>query len=334
MYRFSAASLCRAVLLTLTWLISSTAHADLQSKLRDLLFDPPTPAPQKVQTMNRLEQQLAVPAYFVPDPESCPKAPQPTPYRCPWKRVLERNATAFVVIRPGDGPGSREQAGPGTLVQLNYARQIAYAHQAGKKVLAYIPTHYATMSGQHGLDAAKERVRHYMEWYNDKANGVWIDGFFLDQVSDFESTLPVYYRPLTDYIRQQPGRRPLIVLNPAAHVSQSYLRIADVIVTFDSSYEEYLSYTERTPLATLGWEAKEQNAKRIWHIVRDVKCNNYASEPKSVCLPLQKVMQLTKNRNAGYVYITEDSYAAPFDAVPAREFWRDESWYAEQPVIP
>jgi len=39
---------------------------------------------------------------------------------------------------------------------------------------------------------------------------------------------------------------------------------------------------------------------------------------------MEQVMALSKSRNAGYVYVTDDVAPNPYDTIPAAAYWADE----------
>jgi hypothetical protein len=111
------------------------------------------------------------------------------------------------------------------------------------------------------------------------------------------------------------------VLNPGIVVPQCYQFAADVLVTFEGSYDTYInSYTP------LGWDPVDP--KKIWHIVYDVQGADQMAQ----------VVALSKTRSAGYVYATDDVPANPYDRLPPDDYWTAEQALAVQlpptPLVP
>jgi hypothetical protein len=89
--------------------------------------------------------------------------------------------------------------------------------------------------------------------------------------------------------------------------------MADTIVTFEGSYEQYLNRA-----APPTWE-ETAGAERFWHLIYDVPD----------VARMARAVELSKQRNAGYVYVTDDRLTAdgrnhPWDTIPPTGYWQAE----------
>jgi hypothetical protein len=211
-------------------------------------------------------QQIGVPAYFTD-----------------WNSMLADAPPAnLIILNPNDGPA------PG------YTSQVAAAHAKGAHVIGYVYTRYANtqLDSVHNpngvydrmVDSVKADIDRYYSLYPD------LDGIFLDEVTAGSDCAHAqsYYLPIHDYIK---GAHPAatVVINPGTNVDSCYLSVADILVTFESSFAEY-----QNAWSTAGrdWETPA-NAARIWHIVHTASSSQWST-----------ALQLSRARNAGYVFVT------------------------------
>lgn len=195
-------------------------------------------------------QEIAVPAYFED-----------------WSGMLADAPPAnLIILNPNDGPD------PG------YTSQVSAAHANGARVLGYVLTGWASRSST----TVKADIDRYYSLYPD------VDGIFLDEATSDCTHAQSYYQPLHDYIKASHPNA-TIVINPGTNVPSCYLSVADIVVTFESSFAEYQNAwtTENRE-----WETPA-NAGRIWHIIHT------ASSAQ-----LSTALQLSRARNAGYVFVT------------------------------
>jgi Fe-S cluster biogenesis protein NfuA len=216
----------------------------------------------------RIRQQIAVPAYF--DPTSGE-----------WNRLLQEVPPSnIVIINPNNGPGD------------GYASRISEARSRGARVLGYVYTKYAntrldSVRNPNGaydrmIDSVKADVDAYYRLYPN------LDGIFLDEVTTECSYAQSYYKPIYDYIRST-YRNATVIVNPGTAVGSCYLEAADIVVTFESSFAEYQN---EWSTVDRGWETNARSA-RIWHIVHTASLSQ-----------LNAALELSRRRNAGYVYVT------------------------------
>jgi hypothetical protein len=260
-----------------------------------------------------IDQQLAVPAYI--DPAADPGA---------WTQLSgsQPGTVGIVVANVDSGPDS--QAVPA------WASAIQQAHAAGSTVLGYVDSGYLgspiagypnglpTRSGLTGLQAwlpqAEADVNAWYQFYGSSLGGIFFDEGTNQCGPTASSDLyAAEYQALSAYVKQaHPGA--LTALNPGTAVPQCYEDSADVLVTFEGTYGDYTGTPDSPGDAyqPLNWAPVDP--RKIWHIV-------YATATQA---EMEQVMALSKSRNAGYVYVTDDVAPNPYDTIPAAAYWADE----------
>jgi hypothetical protein len=119
------------------------------------------------------------------------------------------------------------------------------------------------------------------------------------------------YKTIVAHARRlHPGT--YVAMNPGRSVDRCYAGVADTLVTFEGSYGQYL---DRPAPA---WELAGP-AEWFWHLVYDVPDAER----------MRRVVALSKRRNAGFVYVTDDRLSAdgrehPWDTIPPDGYWRTE----------
>jgi hypothetical protein len=162
---------------------------------------------------------------------------------------------------------------------------------AGVTILGYSSTGYGTRP----LSQVEADVRNYKAWYG-------VTDMFLDEVKGISSQLP-YYRKLAHYIRgANPGAS--IWINPGDYPDPSYMSVSNVVMAFEGSYAEYRN------IVVPSW-ASGYNPDRFANTV-------YQTSESQVT----DVLNLSKARNAGYVYVTSGTEPNPYSALP--DYWSTE----------
>jgi hypothetical protein len=248
----------------------------------------------------------------------------PTSDAAGWAQLIgsRPGRVGIVVANVDSGPGSQPVPA--------WASVIGKVRATGTKVLGYVDTGYLggsitgspgglpTRAGSYGLGAwitqAEADVNTWYRFY-----GSLVDGIFFDQGADACGPTPssdLYaheYGVLTRYVKEtHPGA--VTVLNPGTAVPQCYQNSADVLVTFEGDYADYLgkSGTPANAYRPLHWTPADPG--RIWNIVYGV------ATPSQ----MDRAVALSKNRGAGYIYVTNGVQANPYDTLPSLY------WAAEQ----
>lgn len=206
-----------------------------------------------------------------------------------WTKLEAASPTAGIaIINPSSGPGAK--------FDPNYKSQVAQAKSHGLIVLGYVYTHYT----KRPLAEVEADARRYFDWYH-------VSGIFYDEVTNDDPGL-AYYKGLFAFTRKV-NHSAMVILNPGTQVTEGYMKAADIICTFESPYTSY-----QTQYNAPAWVMRYP-ASRFWHIVLDVP----------TVADMQNVIQESKARHAGWVYVTSaKENPNPYDSLPAEPYWSDE----------
>ncbi|MEU1183783.1 spherulation-specific family 4 protein [Streptomyces sp. NPDC005820] len=247
-------------------------------------------------------QQIAVASYIYPTDSA-------------WTRLINSpsSKTSVVVANVLNGPGSAKDSSWGDVIDR--------AAASGKKVLGYVDTGYfgladnrATRLGSTApadwTQQIEEDVNAWYSLYGSSMGGIFFDDGYNECGAG--NVVPSWYTEINDYVkRTHPGA--LTVLNPGTVVPQCYEGTADVLLTYEGDYTGYVGTNSNPALnyKDLGWNPKSPS--EIWHIIYGVSADHIA-----------EVAAVAKARGAGYVEITDDVMANPYDTLPADSYWNAE----------
>jgi len=202
-----------------------------------------------------------------------------------WAQLDQAGPGALAAMNPNSGPGSAPDP--------EYVSAVESAEAAGVTVVGYVYTSY----GSRSLGAVESDVDKYYNWYP-------VQGIFFDQASTSCSKEP-HYAQLTNYVKAKGGLA-RTVLNPGTQTNQCYVSAADILLTFEGSDSEYLnSYSAPS------W-VSSYPASHFCHVI-------YVTSTTSA---MAAAVQLSKKRNAGYVYVTSATLQNPYDLLPM--YWSPE----------
>lgn len=225
--------------------------------------------------------RLASPSYFYPD---CLYNVE-----CLWHQLdVSAPNVGLAIINPDSGPGVSQL--------LDYVLQRLTSRAVGISLVGYVPTQYGARSAAE----VKADIDKYFSWYD-------VDGIFLDEVPSDDCGAQAYYADLNSYIKSRGRAAALTVLNPGMATRECFMSTGDIVVTFEGSYTEYVTWS------TAGWESRYP-ASRFWHIVH--------SAPTEA--DMLDAMSLSKRRHAGWIYITPDTLPEPYDTLPTGAYWMRE----------
>jgi hypothetical protein len=193
-----------------------------------------------------------------------------------WDAMLTDTVppVAIVMINPADGPDEHQSA---TIAAL-----VSQAHSANAFVIGYVTSKYKTSS----VAEVEAQINRYYDWYE-------VDGIFIDEAKNDCRDVAPYYLPLYGHVKSKDSNA-IVVLNPGTNTPSCYLDAADIIVTFEDDYLPYLSsYT----MTDREWEAA--NPHRVWHIIKNATSRS----------ELEHALDLSRERNAGYVYVRGDTFS-------------------------
>jgi len=188
--------------------------------------------------------------------------------------------------------------GPGRTQNPDYVAAVNSLHTAGGRVIGYVSTSYAARD----TNTVKADIDRYFGFYS-------VDGIFLDEMTnDAIMSHLNYYAALYQYIQKQ-GTNLLIVGNPGINTQEIYLTrpAADVLVTFESN-------AGYPALVVDGWVTNHL-ARQFSHLPYNV--------PSAATMT--NYINLAVSRNAGWIYVTDDTLPNPWDTLPA--YWTNEVNY-------
>lgn len=201
-----------------------------------------------------------------------------------WDRMQRTSpVSSLAIVNPASGPGpSRSEV---------WARQIDDAKRAGMSVIGYVPTGYGSRLPRE----VKADVRRYLRWYPA------LDGIFLDE-GRRECRYVKRYRALVNFIESRSPNL-LTTLLFGRSPQRCYSDVADLIVNFEGDSRQYREWSPKS------WE-RGQDPSRFWHLVYDTPLGEAAD-----------VVALSKEHNAGWIYVTPDVLPNPWDTTPPDPYW-------------
>ncbi|MGI8857774.1 MAG: spherulation-specific family 4 protein [Thermomicrobiales bacterium] len=221
-----------------------------------------------------VRQRLMIPAYFTPGPL--------------WAALdAAAGSVGIAIVNPHSGPGNAPSSA--------YAAQITESRATGIAVIDYVDTDYASRP----LSDVRCDIEYYTAWYG-------VDGIFLDQVSADRASLP-YYAEASAAIKAGDATA-LTVLNPGAAIPESFMDVADIVVTFENTYDAYTN-NYRAPR----W-MRRYPPERFCHLVHAVPTEE----------ALRRTLSLSKRRRAGWCYATPATLPNPWSTLPPDPYWAEE----------
>ncbi|RRD39490.1 autotransporter protein [Leptotrichia sp. OH3620_COT-345] len=223
------------------------------------------------------KQSMIIPAYNYPDGVN-------DQY---WNSVtaLGGSKVPYVIINPDNGSGNN--ADP------NYIRQIEANKNAGIKSIGYIRTKYR---GRSVAEVVAE-VDTYFRLYGENN----ISGFFFDEIKVDENSSVEYMESIYNYVKSKSADK-LVMGNPGRQINDKMAPYADIFVTSEISADEYIN---RFSAPKSEFENNSANSRHIMHIV-------YGATPDQY----ETIVKLSRERNAGWLIITDDTQPNPYDGLP------------------
>jgi len=184
---------------------------------------------------------------------------------------------------------SNVNSGPGWGVDSTHRTAINNARARGIKVIGYVFVSY-------GWRAQADVRADIDRWYSYYG----VDGIFFDEAPADNSQL-TYMTSVTNYVRAKSTSRRYTMLNPGTYPTSGYARIADNILAVETSYSVY------TGVSVPSW-ARTYASSKFTHMVHGTPSGSY-----------KNMLNLAAQRNAYWVYPTDDSGANPYDRLPT--YW-------------
>jgi hypothetical protein len=192
------------------------------------------------------------------------------------------------IMNPDSGPGASQDSA--------YVQALANLHQAGGTVTAYVHTSYGTRP----LADVESDVDLYLSFYA-------VDGFFVDEMTNDQDTNHLdYYAALYQYIKAK-GANYSVTGNPGSNTQENYLTkpTTDSLMIFEDNGTNYAGF------APSNWVAKHPSREFV-HLPYAV----------TTATAMSNYVGLAVSRNAGWIYITDDTLPNPYDTLPS--YWTNE----------
>jgi hypothetical protein len=208
-----------------------------------------------------------------------------------WTAMADaaRQVPITAILNPASGPGRA-----GAPADPNYRSVLAEARAAGVKLIGYVSTDYARRPAA----VVTAEVDRYHQLYPG------LHGIFFDEQVSAAAQLP-YYRGLYQHVK---GRNPgaLVVTNPGTTADVAYLDrpASDLMCLFEqaSGFDTY------QPPGWLG-AGRRQSAAALCYNIADATA-------------MRRCLDLALQRHLGWIYVTDDSGANPWDRLPS--YWKEE----------
>ena len=195
-----------------------------------------------------------------------------------WKAVHTAGSSKipYTLIMADGSPDAKLDPG--------YVRLLKRNAELGFKTVAYIRTVQQTRP----IAEVKAAMAKFIELYGaDK-----IHGFYFDEISSRNNGATAYMAELYNYTKSTYGNK-LVVANPGTHITDAIAPYADIFMTNEGTADEYINNYKT---AYSAFEKDPANSHRIFHTIYTAKASDY-----------QKIINLSRQRNAGWVFITTDS---------------------------
>lgn len=209
-----------------------------------------------------------------------------------WGRMsaAARSVPVTAILNPDSGPGKK--ADP------TYVAAVNDLHSNGGRVVGYVHTSY----GRRTLAAVKNEMIRYKKFYH-------LDGFFIDEMATDPHHV-VYYHALYNYVRLLSRGPYQVIGNPGTNTQERYLTApaADVLVDFENDQGDYPGFSPSPWVGSYG-------SQHFGNIVGQAANDQVMSND----------LLLARQRNAGYVYVTDQDiadYSNSYNRLPT--FWDQE----------
>lgn len=199
------------------------------------------------------------------------------------------NTVPFVIVNPGNGPGSS--------VDSTYTNKIANNTANGIRSIGYVYSNYQDRPWQQVYDDI-------VKWYQMYPG---ISGIFVDLVETGGSAEQCYIATLYNHVKNT-HPNDLFILNPGTNISPAYEPYGDIFMNAENNFATYQSSWHVT---YPGFEDNPLYQNRFWHAVHTMNSSD-----------LSTAIALMRANNAGWVYLTDDTMPNAYKQTPS--YWTSE----------
>jgi hypothetical protein len=194
----------------------------------------------------------------------------------------------FVIVNPASGPG--------VVANSDYTTRIADNTAAGIKSVGYVDTNYQARP-------IADVMNDIDMWYTLYPG---IQGVMFDRVNYVDDSSVCYSAYAYNYAKIKHQNDP-VVQNFGTYTTPAYEPYGDIFINAEMDHTLYQTWV----LPTDGFQDNPAYSNRFWHLVHTTDSTDFAS-----------TLTQTRNNNAGWVYITDDTMPNPYSASPT--YWNTE----------
>ncbi|HEU4914712.1 MAG TPA: spherulation-specific family 4 protein [Candidatus Saccharimonadales bacterium] len=198
-------------------------------------------------------------------------------------------AVPFVIVNPATGPG--------VAADSTYTAELAENKADGIRSIGYVNASYQSRD----YNLAFADIDKWYQIYPD------ISGIFIDLIQDTNANDLCYVAGLYNHVKNT-HPDDLFVINPGTHISQRFEPYSDIFMNAENTLAVYQSDWH---IQYPGWEDNPAYSNRFWHSIHTTGPSGYAT-----------AVNLARDNNAGWVYITDDVMPNPYAVTPS--YWSTE----------
>jgi Spherulation-specific family 4 len=211
-----------------------------------------------------------------------------------WDDVASAGSKVSItaVINPNNGPGI---GGP----NADYTRGINDLAAGGVRMVGYVFTNY----GARLISDIKADIDNYATNFTN------ISGIFFDEAST-DLTKLAYYKEIHDYALTK-SQFNQVFTNPGVQIPESFLKTPTVTAETSVIFENQTGWNTYATDSYVAGLNPNKTAAIIYNVPTFAQAKS--------------AIDLTVQRNIGYVYVTNDILPNPYDSIPS--YWLEEVNY-------
>ncbi len=225
-----------------------------------------------------------------------------------WNEIgsASKDINITTIINPDNGPGLIGSP------NIDYHQGLTDLAKGSANIIGYVSTNY----GNRDINDVKADILKYNRDFNTE--NYTVTGIFFDEVSiSSDSSFLNYYRKLYDFVKNSADTPTLdfVVFNHGTNAPEIYLNWADVNVIYEGSFSNWYTYTPDSYISNYPLD-------RLGSLV-------YSAEGVT---DMQAALDLARDRNIGYAFVTDDSLPNPWNKLPS--YWNEEVNYMSTTTVP
>ena len=227
--------------------------------------------------------KIVVPLYLYPDDSN-------NYWESFTQSVAASKASVLAIIGVENGPA-------GSKPNSDYTKGMRKLKQNGITSIGYV----YTSIGKRNLTKVFADIDAYSRWPVDTR----VQGIFLDEAANKASAKNLaYYQAIYNYVKTKFGTSSTVMTNPGTNADEAFFspntKATDVGMIFESYFSDWLTYRTDSYVT-------KYNPNQFAMIAHT--CASAAN--------MSKAIALAKQRNFGYVYVTDALMPDPYDTFPS-----------------